>query len=207
MGLSLCILKTPPLALLCPECITPHPAPCTHPHSDSSALPNGASASPSPALPSQRSQVTFPVAAWRLFLCPTLLGLWSRGTADHTLLALFHTTGDSQALACVSCCPFAWLLLGGLRSWFPKDLCSVLVSLYPCLVGKSYILPCTKRPLCPSSGPQHFFAGFLSPNHHLCPFVSQIQPPLCCLSHHPKTKSNPLFRILKTSRGSWVNAD
>lgn len=95
MGLSLCILKTPPLALLCPECITPHPAPCTHPHSDSSALPNGASASPSPALPSQRSQVTFPVAAWRLFLCPTLLGLSEAGAPLTTPCLLCSTQPET----------------------------------------------------------------------------------------------------------------
>ena len=50
-----------------------------------------------------------------------------------------------------------WLLLCGLKSWFPKDPSSVLFSPYPCLLGESCILPCTRCPLCPSSAPHQIF--------------------------------------------------
>ena len=99
-----------------------------------------------------------------------------------------------------------WLLLCGLKSWFPKDPSSVLFSPYPCLLGESCILPCTRCPLCPSSAPHQIFCCTHISKSLSLSFVSEIHRPFYCPSYLPKTKSSqhvPHFFFLAMLLSLW----
>ena len=98
--------------------------------------------------------------------------------------------------------PLCWLLLCGLKGWFPKDPSSVLFSLYPCLLGESSILPCTRCPVSPSSAPRHFFAVFVSPNYYLCPL--SLKSTLHSIVQVISPKWNPIRYVFHTFLGAML---